>query len=50
MRLHSLPLRELRDLTPSLTPARSMSSMDSEEKLVLNHIRDAGNMGALLGL
>lgn len=23
-----------------------MSSMDAEEKLVLNHIRDAGNMGA----
>ncbi|GAA6025745.1 hypothetical protein JCM8202_005259 [Rhodotorula sphaerocarpa] len=25
--------------------AKAMSSMDSEEKLVLNHIRDAGNMG-----
>lgn len=27
-------------------PPRRMSSMDAEEKLVLNHIRDAGNMGA----
>lgn len=27
---------------------RRMSSMDAEEKLVLNHIRDAGNMGACL--
>ncbi|GAA5874476.1 hypothetical protein JCM3774_005730 [Rhodotorula dairenensis] len=25
--------------------AKAMSSMDAEEKLVLNHIRDAGNMG-----
>lgn len=29
-----------------LFSVRRMSSMDAEEKLVLNHIRDAGNMGA----
>lgn len=31
-------------------PPRRMSSMDSEEKLVLDHIKEAGNMGACRSL